>query len=144
MTAAFSWALQQGLHAALSADPTIAGIVGERITDGFVDAGAAPSKEPSILIGEEQIRPWGSASERGADHRILVALIAADGGFGVLKQLAAAVTDVVLAAPTLPEGRIVLSRFLAARARRQRRGGIREIEMQFRVVIEVADPISEE
>jgi hypothetical protein len=136
MTAAFSWALQQGLHAALSADPDIAATVEGRILDGFIDAGATPPKGPSILIGEEHVRPWGSATEIGADHRIAVTLMAPEGGFSALKQLASRVCDAVLAAPPLPRGRIVLASFLAARAKRHRNRGIRQIDLQFRVVIE--------
>jgi hypothetical protein len=136
MTAAFSWALQQGLHAALSADSDIAAAVGGRIVDGFIEAGTAPPSGPSILIGEEHVRPWGSATDSGADHRITVSLLSPEGGFATLKQLAAKVCDVALAAPALPRGRIVLTTFLAARARRHRSRGIRQIDLQFRVVIE--------
>jgi hypothetical protein len=136
MTAAFSWPLQQGLYAALSADADIANAVHGRIVDGFIEAGAAPPKGPSILIGEEQVRPWGSATENGAEHRITVTLMAPEGGFAALKQLAARVSETVLAGPPLAQGRIVLATFLAARARRHRSRGIREIDLQFRVVVE--------
>ena len=77
-----------------------------------------------------------SATETGADHRIAVTLLAPEDGFAALKQLASRVCDAVLAAPALPRGRIVLATFLAARATRHRNRGIRQIDLQFRVVIE--------
>ena len=138
MTAVYAWALQQALYEALRTNPAVTAIVGDRIVDNPVEA-LAPAG-PAILLGEERIAPWGSSTDRGAEHRVTIVLVAPMGGFGVLKRLAASVSDAVLGPLTLNTGRIVLSRFIAGRAHRRGSDGLRRVDLQFLLVIEDDQP----
>lgn len=143
MTAAYSWALQQAIYAALIADPRIAADIGDRILDGPADPARAGGG-PAILIGEETVTPWGSAGVLGAEHRVAMSVAAPDGGFGTLKQLAAVMCEVVLGPLPLARGRVVLSQFLSAKAQRHRSTALRQIDLQFRFVVEDEDSHDQE
>jgi hypothetical protein len=140
MTAVFGWALQRALFEALRADPAISAFVGARIFDNPRATRDEANAGPTILIGEETVRPWGAADTAGAEHRVVVSLVAREGGFGALKQLSALVSDAVLAPMALARGRIVLARFIGIRARRTGSLGLRQVDLTFRIVIEDDGP----
>jgi hypothetical protein len=129
----FSWPLQQALHAALLADPTVGAMTGGRIHDE-IPTGGLP--DLAIVIGAETVAPWSTVTERGAEHRLTVEVIGHLPGFGPLKQLAGAVCDVLLGPLALSRGRVVNASFLGARTRREAGERQRRIEMTFRVVVE--------
>lgn len=130
-----SWPLQQALFVALTTAPAVTEIVGTRVLDEPLRPGPLPSG-PSILIGDEAVTPWSTATESGAEHRIEIALVAQDHGFGLLKQLAAAVVDTVLGPLPLKGGRVVSTGLIAARTRRETALHLRRIDLTFRVVLE--------
>jgi hypothetical protein len=137
MTAGWSWALQRALFEALGADPLVVALVGDRLVDNPSDMIAAEG--PAILIGEERVRPWGSANDRGADHDVTISIVAPDGGFGDLKRLASHVCAILDGPLPVEEGRIVLTSFLGSRAHRRGRAMERRVDLRFRVIIEARD-----
>ncbi|MFN3616245.1 MAG: DUF3168 domain-containing protein [Rubrimonas sp.] len=135
MTCAFAWPLQQALFAALRSRPDVAALATGGVHDAPPHAGeGAPG--PYVLLGDETVEPWGAADARGAAHLVQISVIGPDHGFAALKRLAAIVCDVGLGPLSLSRGRVVVSHFLGARARRVEAHGLRQIEMRLRIVIE--------
>lgn len=130
-----SWPLQQALFAALSSAPAVTAIVGSRVLDEPLPAGMRPDG-PSILLGDEAVRPWATATETGAEHRVEIALVGREHGFGPLKRLAAAVADCVLGPLPLDGGRVVNAVLIGARTRRETASQVRRIDLTFRIVVE--------
>jgi hypothetical protein len=136
MTYAFSWALQRAVFAALSSDPALAEAAGGRVYDEpphGADLGSDAA--PYVLIGEERVEPWSTATDRGAAHAIRVTVVAGPGGFGAAKRAAGAVCDRLLGALPFEGGRVVNASFLGGRALRAG-DGRRRIELRFRIVVE--------
>jgi hypothetical protein len=130
----FSWPLQRALVETLRADPAVAAIAGERVLDEpLSETGLAG---PAVMLGDETVTPWATATEQGAEHRVEISVVGQDHGFSRLKPLADAVCAVVLGPLPLERGRIVNVGFLAARARRDAIRHLRRIDMSFRIVIE--------
>jgi len=136
MTYAFSWPLQQALFAALGADATVAALAGGRIYDAAPHAAADPQDGPWIVIGDEQVDAWSTASDRGAAHAVQISVVCGAGGFGALKRLADAVCAVALGPLGLSRGRVVSANFLGGRTRRIEGAGLRQIDLRFRLAIE--------
>jgi hypothetical protein len=130
----FSWPLQRALVAALVADPVVAELSGGQVLDEPLSE-TAPGG-PAILLGDETVLPWATATDQGAEHRIEIAVVGQEHGFARLKPLADAVCAVVLAPLPLERGRIVNAVFLAARTRRDAVRHLRRIDMSFRIVVE--------
>lgn len=137
MSFACSWALQKALFAALAADPEVGALAGGRIWDeGDAAAVVAAGGGPCVVLGDETVEPWSTASDDGAAHVVAISAVAETGGFGALKRLAGAICDVALAPLALERGRVVSSRFVGGRTRREEKGRVRRIELRFRIVIE--------
>jgi hypothetical protein len=137
MTYAFSWSLQQALFAALRADPALAALIGDRVYDA-VPHRATQSDAPYVLIGDEQVAAWSTASDTGAVHEIAISAVSMAPGFAVAKEVAAAICNALDGPITLARGRIVSTQFLGGRTRRGRRGELRRVDMRFRIAIEDA------
>jgi hypothetical protein len=137
MSFACSWALQKALFAALAADPEVGALAGGRIWDeGDAAAVVAAGGGPCVVLGDETVEPWSTVSDDGAAHVVAISAVAETGGFGALKRLAGAICDVALAPLMLERGRVVSSRFVGGRTRREEKGRVRRIELRFRIVIE--------
>jgi len=136
MSYAFSWPLQQALFAALAADDTVAALAGGRIYDAAPHAAADPQAGPWIVLGDEQVDAWSTATDRGAAHAIQISVVGGGGGFAALKRLAGAVCDVALGPLGLSRGRVVTASFLGGRTRRIEGAGLRQIDLRFRLAIE--------
>lgn len=139
MTYAFGWALQQGIFAALGANADLAELVGGRIHDEPPHRAALAeeaAQAPYLLIGEEAVAPWDTATERGAAHELSISAVSSEPGFATVKRIAAAVCDAMEGSIPLARGRVAAVRFLGARTARGRRGPARKIEMRFRVIVE--------
>lgn len=130
----FSWPLQRALVAALLAEPAVADLAAGQVVDEPL-AGAVPVG-PVVMLGDETVTPWATATDQGAEHRIEISVVGQDAGLSRLKPLADAVCAVVLGPLTLERGRIVNAGFLAARTRRDAVRQVRRIDMSFRIVIE--------
>jgi hypothetical protein len=132
-----SWALQKALYAALSADQAVGALAGSRIWDeGDAAAVAAADGGPCVILGDETVEAWSTATDAGAVHVVTISAVAEAGGFGALKRLAGAVCDVLLGSIALERGRVVSSRFLGGRTRREEKGRVRRVDLRFRIVVE--------
>lgn len=127
-----SWPLQQALFARLSGDDAVFALCGGRVSDEPL---SVPLQGPAVVIGEESVSPWDTATDRGAEHVVTVAVLGPVSGFSALKTLAAAVCDAIEPGFPLAQGRLVSSRLLKATARRAA-DGARRIDLRFRIVIE--------
>lgn len=125
-------ALQTAIYGILTSAPALSGVL-------VVDA-MPPSAGPSVfvLIGPEEVLDQSDKSGDGAEHRIVASVISDATGFLAAKTLAAAVSDCLTSAtPVLTTGRVVSIRFLRAVARRLEDGGVRRIDLTFRVRVEI-------
>lgn len=136
MSYAFSWPLQQALFAALAADATVAALAGGRIYDAAPHAAVKATDGLWIMLGDEQVDPWSTATDRGAAHAIQISVVGSAGGFGALKRLADAVCLVALGPLSLSRGRVVTANFLGGRTRRVEGAALRQIDLRFRLAIE--------
>lgn len=138
MSCALSWPLQQALFEAIGADAACAAYLGERIYDAAPPFGPDAGEEGLYLtLGDENVADWSTASDRGARHRVILTVHAPRRGFAEAKQAAAAVTDLLLEGAITPaRGRIVTTRFVAARTRRAEADQLREVELRFDITVE--------
>ncbi|MGF1659372.1 MAG: DUF3168 domain-containing protein [Rubrimonas sp.] len=137
MSCAYSWPLQQALHGALSARPELSALVGGRIHDEAPADDALIGDDAAwVLLGDEQVSPWATASDAGAAHIVTLSVISTHRGFAVAKQVAGAVCEVALGPLKLSRGRVVNAGFLGAKTRRLAAGPARRIDLRFRIVIE--------
>jgi len=138
MTYALSWPLQQGIFQLLSTDAQVAALTGGRIYDAPLHQAAEVDPEGVyVTLGDEAVRDWSTATDHGAAHLVSIAVQAPRHGFAEAKQVASAVSDAMLNGMIpLSRGRVVLARFVDARTRRQDNGGLRRIEMRFRILVE--------
>ena len=134
MSCAFSWPLQQALCAALAADPVVQAEAEGRVFDAAPHADEGGAGGPYVLIGDETVAPWSTATDRGAEHALTLSVVGPDTGFGPVKRLAGAVCDVVLGPLAPSRGRVVNASFLGAKAQRTPTG--RRIDLRLRFVIE--------
>lgn len=138
MTYAMAWPLQQAVFARLAADPALTALVGGRIHDAGpqLEAGAA-AEGVWLTLGDERVRDWSTATGRGAEHELRIAVTAARTGFAEAKQAAAAVCDALLGGElALARGHVVCLGFLGAETRREEADRLRRILLRFRVLVE--------
>ena len=96
-----------------------------------------PVEGTFISLGPEDVRDFSDKTHAGAEHRFTVSVISDAAGFQTAKTLAGRISDVLSQSkPPLARGRIVLMRFLTARARRVRAGQTRRIDLSFRAIVE--------
>lgn len=138
MTYALGWPLQEALYAALSADAECAAFFGTRIHDAPPRFGPdAEAEGLYLVIGDERVRDWSTASDEGAVHQVRLDVYAPRRSFAEAKQAAAAVSAVVLnGALALTRGRVVNARFVDARTGRAENDSLRRIAMRFRITLE--------
>lgn len=127
-------ALQGAVYQALCDDAALAALVGSAIHD------AAPSGTPTgtwVSLGPEEARDASDKTGGGALHDFTVSVISDAAGFAGAKEVAAAVSDVLVEAPlVLARGRLVGLWFLRARAARAAQGTLRRIDLTFRARVE--------
>ena len=134
MSFAMSGPLQAAVFAALSADSTLAGLVGTAIYDA-VPLGTLPSIY--VRLGSETARDASDVTGAGAVHRITVSVITTQPGFAGAKAATAAISDLLHDADlTLSRGRLVSLRFLRASARRTDAAASRQIALTFRARVQ--------
>lgn len=126
-------ALQSGVYTALSADATLAGLVGTNIFDA-APTGSVPSLY--VSLGPEDVTDRSDKDGSGANHDFTVSVVTDAAGFQTAKEVAAAVSDVLTgAAPALSRGTCVGVWFLKAKARRVKDGASRRIDLRFRAYV---------
>jgi len=138
MTYALAWPLQEALYRMLTTTPEIDVFFERRVFDAPPPfEGAAAPAGLYAVIGDEVVEDWSTATDHGAEHRIVIAVNAPRLGFAEAKQAAGAVADALLAGGLAPSrGRVVSIGFVDAKTRRDEAGALRRIELRFRVVVE--------
>jgi hypothetical protein len=138
MTYALSWPLQAAVRACLAADPAVTALIGDSLHDAppQID-GPLAAEGVYAVIGDEAVADWSTKTDRGAEHRIAIAVYAAAEGFAAAKEAAGAICDALLAGPLAPSrGHVVGVHFLGAETAREEEGALRRVTLRFRVVVE--------
>jgi Protein of unknown function (DUF3168) len=134
MTYGVAVALQQAVYQALQADSALTGLVGAAIYDA-VPPGIVSGTY--VSLGPEDVREASDKTGHGALHEITVSVVTDAAGFSAAKQVATAVSDVLVDA-TLPlaRGALVYLNFHRARARRVQDADVRRIDLKFRARVQ--------
>ncbi len=134
MSYANSAALQKAVFGALSADVALTGLVGSSIFDAEPVGGLPVSY---VVLGAERVRDRSDGTGGGAVHEFEVSVVTEADGFTEAKQIAAAVSDVLVDVPLmLDRGRLVYLHFHRARASRVEKARIRRIDLSFRARVQ--------
>ena len=127
-------ALQEAVFERLSNDPGVTALVGGAVYDAL-PSGTVPALY--VVLGSEDARARADGSGQGAWHRFTVSVVSDGTGFHAAKQVAAAVSDVLVEAEmSLSRGRLVALHFWRARARREGSGNLRRVDLTFRARVE--------
>lgn len=134
MTYLLSAPLQQAVYGCLANDPAIVGVVGNAVFDAPPEGVRPPV---FIAIGPEDVVQRFDKTNNAAAHRFTITLVSEAPGFLALKELAGLV-EAALVNATLPlnRGRVVSITFQKAKARRERSGTRRRIDMTFRAFVD--------
>ena len=132
MSYAAAPALQSALFARLSGAAALAGVA-------IVDAQPVdPVPETFVLIGPEEVSDASDKSGAGAEHRVTLSVVSTAAGFLAAKEIAAGIcTALEGPALALTAGRVVSIAFRRAVARRLDGGATRQIDLSFRIRIEI-------
>jgi len=123
-------ALQRAVFARLSADATLADLVGTEIYDALPTGSLPPLY---VVLGAEEVRDASDQTGGGAWHQFTVSVVTQSAGFATAKAAAAAVSDALVDAPlVLERGALVSLNFYKAKAARVGTGAVRQINLIFR------------
>ncbi|OUS20846.1 DUF3168 domain-containing protein [Litorivita pollutaquae] len=127
-------ALQAAVFSALSADPTVTGLVSGAIYDAL-PSGTLPSTY--VSLGPETVFGASDMTSEGALHKFEVSVVTTDQGFQSAKDVGAAICDVLIDADlTLSRGTLIGIGFDRAVALREENGTVRRINLTFRARVE--------
>jgi len=133
---AASWALQQAVFAALSADAGVIALLGS--PPCLYDEVPRDVAMPYAVIGEAVESDWSTKTDSSAALIFSVKAWSRAAGFGELKQIAGAVRGAVDgAALTLGGATLIALRFESAVYARESDGLTRRAEIKFRALIEI-------
>lgn len=134
MTYGVAVALQQAVYQALTADPVLSGLVAGAIYDA-VPPGIVSGTY--VSLGPEDVREASDKTGHGALHEITVSVVTDAAGFSTAKEVATAVSDVLVDAELpLARGALVYLNFHRARARRVQDADVRRIDLKFRARVQ--------
>ena len=138
MTYALAWPLQEALFDLICKDPGCDAHFVGRIYDAPPPYAADATPDGLYLtLGDEQAQDWSTGSDAGSVHVVSINIHAPRRGFAEAKQAAGAVSDAVMGGTlTLSRGRVVNTRFVDARTRREEKDALRRIELRFRMTLE--------
>lgn len=127
-------ALQAAVYEALSGDAALVALVGDAVFDA---PPAGPLPGTYVTLGPELTRDRSDQTGHGALHRITVSVVTDGAGFQAAKDVAAAVSDVLVDADLpLARGRLIYLNFERALARREGSGARRRIDLWFRARVQ--------
>jgi hypothetical protein len=129
-----SGALQTAIYTTLSADATLAALVGSHIYD------AVPNGElvsNYVLLGEEKILNRGDFTGKASRHDVTISVVSNANGFSDAKLIAREICDILDENPlSLSDGNMRRIQFRSARARRNSGAMERRIDLVFRALID--------
>ncbi|WP_439103789.1 DUF3168 domain-containing protein [Celeribacter marinus] len=127
-------ALQSAIFQAIANDATVVGFVGANVFDA-PPSGTVPPLY--VTLGPETVVDASDQTGQGARHAVVVSVLSDMAGFLRAKQVAAAVSDVLVDADlSLTRGHLVGLSFVSAKARRVPNSDVRRIDMTFRARVE--------
>lgn len=122
-------ALQSAVYQSLAGDAALTAMIGAAIYDAVPPGGNSGTY---LLLGPEEVRDRSDKTGHGAEHRFSVSVISDATGFQSAKEVAVAVSDILLNTTlTLSRGQLVALNFQRAQARRTNRGTDRRIDLTF-------------
>lgn len=134
MSLAHAASLQAAVYTCLVEDPTVASLAGGSVFDG-APVGAPP--DLYVALGTGEVRVDRDASGTLASHKLEVSVVGTEQGFHLVKTLAGAVeTALIGSSLPLPSGRVAGLRLERARARRERNGVRRRVDLIFRALVD--------
>ena len=129
-----SWELQQALFSKLDGDTTLGALI-----TGVFDSVPKDQAFPYITIGDDTVGDFGTKTEAGQDHVVMITAWARSRGRKTVKQILARVytllheqTLVDPTSPTVFEN--VLTRFIGSHMRRDPDGLTHQGESEFRII----------
>jgi hypothetical protein len=129
------WPLQKAIFAALSADSTLALLIGD--PPRIYDDPPAGSALPYVQIGDGTESDWGTATERGAEHQLTIHVWSRAGGRMEARAILAVIYDVLEdASLTLDSNRLVNLRFVLSQVWRESDGETYHGMARYRAVTE--------
>lgn len=126
-----SWALQQAVHAALSADDAVGEALGGRV----FDTPPRGTAFPYCVIGDDAVSDWSTATEAGSEHVLSLHLWSRADGQKEAK-LAAEAVRAALDGAALALAGLVSIRHLATEHARERDGETVHALLRFRALME--------
>ncbi len=134
MSYGVSAALQGAIYQRLQSDGALTALVGDAVYDAL-PPGDIP--ETYVMLGVETVLDRSDRSGAGAEHRLTVSVVSDGAGFGVAKEVAGRISDLLHGGDlALARGRLVYLNFSRATARRFGTGNQRRIDMRFRARVE--------
>jgi len=128
-----SFALQQALYAALSADGAVQSLIGDRLFDAVPRASAFPY----AVIGADSETNWSTATDDGSEHIAAVDIWSRGGGFKETKLIADVVRSALDDASLAPPGQTLIGiRYQGADYARETDGETYRATLHFRAVLE--------
>ncbi len=129
------WPLQKAIFAALSADSTLALLIGD--PPRVYDDPPADSDLPYVQIGDGSETDWSTATEAGAEHQLTIHVWSRAGGRMEARAVLAAIYDVLHeAALALDSNRLVNLRFALSQVWRENDGETYHGTARYRAVTE--------
>ncbi len=134
MSYAIAAALQAAVYERLTNDAVLTALVGGAVYDAL-PLGTLP--DLYVTLGPEDVRVATDKSANGAWHRFVVSVITGQAGFHAAKEVAGAINDALVDTNmALSRGNLTLLHFYRARARRERTGALRRIDLTFRARVD--------
>jgi hypothetical protein len=129
------WPLQKAIFAALSADATLAALIGD--PPRIYDDPPGNSALPYVQIGDGTETDWNTSSDTGAEHQLAIHVWSRAGGRMEARAILSAIYDVLHdAALTLEENRLVNLRFTLSQVWREADGETYHGLARYRAVTE--------
>ena len=133
-----SWALQQAIFSALANDAALKTLAGD--PPRIYDAPPRAAAFPYIVIAQDDVAAWNTASDTGREHALVLHVWSRAGGRKECKQIAEAVCDCLDdAALTLSGHALVALCFQKATFGRETDGKTFRAKLDFRAVTEPQD-----
>ncbi len=130
-----SWALQQAIFAALSADATVQSLLGN--PPRLYDAVPALAAFPYAVIGDGSETNWDTATEAGSEHQLTLNVWSRAGGHREVKAVAEAIRECLeTAALSLAGHTLIDLRYLDCAFARETDGETFRATLRFRAVTE--------
>ncbi|HSZ73802.1 MAG TPA: DUF3168 domain-containing protein [Rhizomicrobium sp.] len=133
-----SWALQQAIFAELAASSDLQALVGD--PPRIFDAVPREAAFPYVIVGDDQVSDWSTATESGSEHLIAIHVWSRAGG----RKEAKAIADVVRArldgaALTLTGQTLIDILYQGEETARETDGETFHAAIRFRAVIEPSE-----